>query len=62
MQAPTANLFDTENPVKAAPSAQQSDAAAKPNTSAYSGIKKNGLYDSWRRMADREEASESELA
>jgi len=57
MQAPTAKL-DTENPVKAAPSAQQSDAAAKPNTSAYSGIKKNGLYDSWRRMADREEASE----
>jgi hypothetical protein len=56
-QAPMAKL-DSENPIKAAPAAQQSDAAAKPNPSAQSGNKKNGLYDSWRRMADREEASE----
>lgn len=43
---------------QAAPSTQQNNPAVKSNSSAQPRRKKNGLYRSWRRMVDREEASE----
>jgi hypothetical protein len=49
---------EAEDSVQAAPPTQQNDPAGKSNSSAQADRKKNGPYRSWRRMADREEASE----
>lgn len=49
---------EAEDSGQAAPATQQSDAAGKSSSSSQAGRKKSSPYRSWRRMADREEASE----
>ena len=49
---------ETEDSSQSATAAQQSAPASNSNPSSQAGKKKKSLYDSWREMTDREEASE----